>query len=75
MEKCYVCGNEIGTAGVCACPKITATNCWHCTQGFKLQYFPGHGWFHFLPDGGPDVKCINLEVMCKPGPDSGLEIG
>jgi hypothetical protein len=42
--------------------------CRECSMGLPLEYFPGFGWYH-RTDGGPDIECLNPEVICKPNPE------
>lgn len=47
--------------------------CIYCKLNFPLQYLPGWGWFHFNPDGGPDLRCTYPEVINKPNSEDDEE--
>ena len=48
--------------------------CWPCKRGDPLNYYSGYGWFHYCPDGGPDIKCEDEEVQKRPNPDEAEDL-
>ncbi len=48
---------------------LKVPECYYCTNNYPLNYWSGFGWYHYLPDGGPDKECVNPEVQKRPNPD------
>jgi hypothetical protein len=43
--------------------------CRWCKLNFRLEYWPGFGWYHGNTDGGPDLYCEDEEVQKRPNPE------
>lgn len=49
--------------------KKSKRECWYCKSKFPLQYWSGWGWFHYVSDGGPDLRCEDEEIQKRPNPE------
>jgi hypothetical protein len=68
-ESCYWGPFLNGYVAGCLKRQEEIKECWYCKNNFPLQYYSGYGWFHYLPDGGPDIKCTNPEIKQRPNPE------